>query len=161
MRQSDKAISCPSSLFELISSTPFISHNQQIRKSHLRKLPRYWTNAIHKINLLSYYEMLKITLPRSLTPSVGFNSRAAIGPSRESCSQTRNQFAQPSSKMDSPRRIYDLPPLSRHSRDEKKNHLITLTKSAGLINGLVDKSFHSLLNNQTAAEMWTLLENRF
>ena len=46
-------------------------------------------------------------------------------------------------------------------RDEKKDHLIALTKSAGLIKELVDKSLHPLLNNKTAAEMWTLLEDRF
>ena len=46
-------------------------------------------------------------------------------------------------------------------RDEKKDHLIALTKSAGLIKELVDKSLHPLLNNKTAAEMWTILEDRF
>lgn len=46
-------------------------------------------------------------------------------------------------------------------RDEKKDHLIALTKSAGLIKELVDKSLHPLLSNKTAAEMWSLLENRF
>lgn len=46
-------------------------------------------------------------------------------------------------------------------RDEKKDHLIALTKSAGLIKELVDKSLHPLLNNKTAAEMWTILKNTF
>ena len=46
-------------------------------------------------------------------------------------------------------------------RDEKKDHLTALTKSAGLIKELVDKSLHPLLNNKTAAEMWTILEDRF
>lgn len=46
-------------------------------------------------------------------------------------------------------------------RDEKKDHLIALTKSAGLIKELVDKSLHPLLSNKSAAEMWTLLKNRF
>lgn len=46
-------------------------------------------------------------------------------------------------------------------RDEKKDHPVALTKSAGLIKELVDKSLHPLLNNKTAAEMWTVLENRF
>lgn len=46
-------------------------------------------------------------------------------------------------------------------RDEKKDHIIALTKSAGLIKELVDKILHPLLNNKTAAEMWTLLEDRF
>lgn len=46
-------------------------------------------------------------------------------------------------------------------RDEKKDHLIALTKNAGLIKELVDKSLHPLLNNKSAAEMWTILENRF
>ena len=38
-------------------------------------------------------------------------------------------------------------------RDEKKDHLTALTKSAGLIKELVDKSLYLLLNNKTAAEM--------
>ena len=46
-------------------------------------------------------------------------------------------------------------------RDEKKDHFIALTKSAGLIQEMVDKSLHPLLDDKTAAEMWTLLENRF
>lgn len=46
-------------------------------------------------------------------------------------------------------------------RDEKKDHSTALTKSAGLILELVDKSLHPLLNNKSAAEMWTILENRF
>ncbi len=46
-------------------------------------------------------------------------------------------------------------------RDEKKDHFIALTKSAGLIKELVDKSLHPPLNNKTVAEMWTLLKGRF
>ncbi len=46
-------------------------------------------------------------------------------------------------------------------RDEKKDHLIALTKSAGIIKELVDKNFHPLLNGKTAQEMWTILEARF
>lgn len=46
-------------------------------------------------------------------------------------------------------------------RDEKKDYLIGLTKSADLIKELVDKSLHPLLNDKSAAEMWTFLENRF
>lgn len=46
-------------------------------------------------------------------------------------------------------------------RDEKKDYLTALTKSAGIIKELVDKSLHPLLNNKTAAEIWTLLEDRF
>ena len=46
-------------------------------------------------------------------------------------------------------------------RDEKKDHFTALTKSAGLIIQLVDKSLHPLLNDKTAAEMWSILENRF
>lgn len=46
-------------------------------------------------------------------------------------------------------------------RDEKKDHFIALTKSAGLILELVDKSLQPLLNNKSAAEMWAILENRF
>ncbi len=37
-------------------------------------------------------------------------------------------------------------------RDEKKDHFIALTKSAGLIQKIVDKNLHPLLNNKTAAE---------
>lgn len=44
-------------------------------------------------------------------------------------------------------------------RDEKKNHFIALTKSAGLILELVDKSLQPLLNNKSAAEMWVILKN--
>lgn len=57
----------------------------------------------------------------------------------------------------------DLRPLTLVSalRDEKKDHLTALTKSAGLIKELIDKSLHPLLNNKTAAEMWTILEDRF
>ena len=46
-------------------------------------------------------------------------------------------------------------------KDEKKDHFIALTKSAGLIQEMVDKSLHPLLDDKTAAKMWTLLENRF
>ena len=46
-------------------------------------------------------------------------------------------------------------------RDKKKDHFIALTKNAGLIKELVDKSLHSLLNNKTTAEMWTILKDRF
>ncbi len=46
-------------------------------------------------------------------------------------------------------------------RDEKKNHLIALTKSAGIIKELVDKNLHPLLNGKTAQEMWAILEVRF
>ena len=53
------------------------------------------------------------------------------------------------------------PTLVSALRDEKKDHIIALTKSAGLIKELVDKILHPLLNNKTAAEMWTLLEDRF
>ena len=46
-------------------------------------------------------------------------------------------------------------------RDEKKDHFTALTKSAGLIIQLVDKSLHPLLDDKTAAKMWSILENRF
>lgn len=46
-------------------------------------------------------------------------------------------------------------------RDEKKDHFTALTKSAGQIIQLVDKSLHPLLNDKTAAEMWSILGNRF
>lgn len=46
-------------------------------------------------------------------------------------------------------------------RDEKKDHFIALTKSAGLILEMVDKSLHPLLDDKTAAEMWTLFGDRF
>ena len=46
-------------------------------------------------------------------------------------------------------------------RDEKKDHLAALTKSADLIKKLIDKSLHSLLYNKTTAEMWTILKDRF
>ncbi len=46
-------------------------------------------------------------------------------------------------------------------RDEKKDHLIALTKCAGIIKELVNKNFHPLLNGKTAPEMWAILEARF
>lgn len=46
-------------------------------------------------------------------------------------------------------------------RDEKKDYHVGLTKSASLIKELVDKSIHPLLNNKSAAQIWTFLENRF
>lgn len=46
-------------------------------------------------------------------------------------------------------------------RDEKKDYLTALTKSAGLIKELVDKSLHPLLHGKTAQEMWTILADRF
>lgn len=45
-------------------------------------------------------------------------------------------------------------------KDEKKDHLIALTKTASLIKELVEKSLNLLLNNKTIAQMWTLLKNR-
>ncbi len=46
-------------------------------------------------------------------------------------------------------------------RDEKKDYHVGLIKSAGLIRELVDKTIHPLLNDKSAAQMWTFLENRF
>ncbi len=46
-------------------------------------------------------------------------------------------------------------------RDEKKDHLIALTKSAGIIKELVDKNLHPLLNGKKVQEMWAILEARF
>ena len=102
LRPIDETLSRPF-LLRIISSIPLTSRN-----SHLRNLPsplfshtlRCRTGAIHKTNLLSSYEMQKITLPGSPTPSAGSNSRAAIGPSLEGHSQIWNQFEQLSSKMD-------------------------------------------------------------
>lgn len=38
-------------------------------------------------------------------------------------------------------------------RNRKKDHLIALTKSAGLIKEFVNKNLYPLLNNKTAAEI--------
>ena len=46
-------------------------------------------------------------------------------------------------------------------REKKKNFLAALSKCAGLIKELVDKSLHLLLSEKSAAEMWIILENRF
>ncbi len=46
-------------------------------------------------------------------------------------------------------------------RKEKKDFLTALSKSAGLIIELVDKSLHPLLSKKSAAKMWTILEKRF
>lgn len=51
--------------------------------------------------------------------------------------------------------------LAAALRDDKKDYLVTLTKSAGIIQELVDKSLHPLIHNKTAAEMWAILEERF
>ena len=51
--------------------------------------------------------------------------------------------------------------LASALREEKKDFLAALSKSAGLIKELVDKSLHPLLSEKSAAEMWTILENRF
>ena len=125
--QADKAIPCPSLLLRLILSTLLTSHIPQIRKQPNRlfsKIPRCRTDAIHKTNLLSYYEMAKITLPGSPTPSVGFNSSAAIEPSTDGRSQTWNQFVPLSLKMDSPRQIYSLPLSSRQWEMRRKTTLL-------------------------------------
>ncbi len=46
-------------------------------------------------------------------------------------------------------------------RNEKKEYTLALTKSAGIIKELVDKSLHPLLNDKSSAEMWTILKDRF
>ena len=46
-------------------------------------------------------------------------------------------------------------------RKEKKDFLTALSKSAGFIKELIDKSLQPLLSKKSAAEMWTILENRF
>ena len=57
----------------------------------------------------------------------------------------------------------DLRPSTRvlALREEKKDHLTALTKSASLIKELVNKSLHHLFNNETGIEMWTILEDCF
>ena len=51
--------------------------------------------------------------------------------------------------------------LASALREEKKDFFTILSKSAGLIKKLVDKSLHPLLREKNAAEIWTILENRF
>ena len=46
-------------------------------------------------------------------------------------------------------------------RDEKKDYLTRFTKSAGIIQELVNKNLRPLLNDKTAKEMWAILESRF
>lgn len=46
-------------------------------------------------------------------------------------------------------------------RDEKKNYYIGFTYSVGFIKKLVKKNLHLLLNNKSAAKMWTFQKNRF
>ncbi len=46
-------------------------------------------------------------------------------------------------------------------RDEKKDHINALAMSAGIIKELVDKSLYLWLNHKTAAEIWTILRDRF
>lgn len=42
-------------------------------------------------------------------------------------------------------------------RNKKMDYLVALTKSAGIIQELVNKSLHPLLHNKTTAEIWTIL----
>lgn len=51
--------------------------------------------------------------------------------------------------------------LASALREEKKEYLVALSKSAGIIQELVDKNLHPLLNGKTAQEMWAILEARF
>lgn len=46
-------------------------------------------------------------------------------------------------------------------KDKKKDYHIDLTKNVGLIKELVDKSLYPLLNDKSAAQIWTFLGNRF
>ncbi len=46
-------------------------------------------------------------------------------------------------------------------RDEKKDYLTGLTKSAGIIQELVNKNLGPRLKGKTAQEMWAILEARF
>lgn len=47
--------------------------------------------------------------------------------------------------------------LAATLRKKKKDHLIALTKSVGIIQVLVDKSLHPQLHEKSAAEMWAIL----
>ena len=51
--------------------------------------------------------------------------------------------------------------LASTLREEKKDFLAALLKSASLPKKLVDKSLHPLLNKKNTAKIWTILENRF
>ncbi len=51
--------------------------------------------------------------------------------------------------------------LASALREEKKDFLTALSKSAGLIKELVDKSLHPPLSEKSVVEMWTILEKRF
>lgn len=46
-------------------------------------------------------------------------------------------------------------------REEKKDYFIVLTKIAGIIQELVDKSLHPLLHDNSAAMIWKILLERF
>ncbi len=46
-------------------------------------------------------------------------------------------------------------------KDEKQEYTLALTKSAGIIKELVDKSLHPLLDDKSSAKMWTILKDRF
>ena len=50
--------------------------------------------------------------------------------------------------------------LAAALRDERKDYLVALTKSASIIQELVDKSLHLLLHNKTSAKMWTIFQDR-
>lgn len=46
-------------------------------------------------------------------------------------------------------------------KDKKKDYLIGLTKGTDLIKKLVDKNLYSLLNNKSAAKIWTFFKIKF
>lgn len=51
--------------------------------------------------------------------------------------------------------------LTSAMRKEKKNFLAVLSKSAGLIKKLVDKSLYLLFSKKSVAKMWIIFENKF
>lgn len=46
-------------------------------------------------------------------------------------------------------------------KDEKKEYMFALIKSANIIKEFIDKNFHPFLNDKSSAEMWTILNGRF
>lgn len=59
--------------------------------------------------------------------------------------------------------IEDIKPsmLAITLKNKKKDYFIALTKSANIVKKLGNKSFHPLINNKIAIEIWIILQDKF
>ena len=163
LRPTDETLSRPFPL-RIISLIPLT-----LRNPHLRNLPSPLFSSYTKMSDRRDTQDKPLIILRNAEDYPTWKSHAISRLQQQSCDWAITGRPQPN--LESVRATLiedrfapaDLRPSTLVSalRDEKKDHLIALTKSAGLIKELVDKSLHPLLNNKTAAEMWTLLEDRF